>query len=58
MVPGWSEAERKYHPLDCERWIRKNGIRSRSRLMVFGPWGLVATLLEPKGRRARLPPGT
>ena len=31
-------------------------IRSRSLLMVFGPWGLVATLLDPKGRRACLPP--
>lgn len=32
-------------------------IRSRSLLFAFGPWGVVATLVDPKGRRARLPPG-
>ena len=31
MVPGWSQAERKYHPLDCERWIRENRIREAGR---------------------------
>ena len=31
MVPGWSRAERKYNPLDCERWIRENGIREAGR---------------------------
>ena len=32
-------------------------IRSRSLLLVFGPGGLVATLLGPQGRRVRLHPG-
>ena len=31
MVPGWSQAERKYNPLECERWIRENGIREAGR---------------------------
>ena len=30
-VPGWNKAEQKYHPLDCERWIRENGIREAGR---------------------------
>ena len=31
MVPGWRQAERKYNPLDCERWIRENRIREAGR---------------------------
>ena len=31
MVPGWNNAQQKYHPLDCERWIRENGIREAGR---------------------------
>ena len=31
MEPGWSQVERKYNPLDCERWIRQNGIREAGR---------------------------
>jgi len=30
-IPGWNEAERKYEPLDCERWIRENRIRETGR---------------------------
>ena len=30
-VPGWNKAEQKYHPLDCECWIRENGIREAGR---------------------------
>ena len=40
------------------RWLGEHlRIRGSSLLMVFGPWVLVATLLDPKGRRAHLPPG-
>ena len=31
MVPGWSKAEQKYIPLDCDRWIRGNGISEEGR---------------------------
>ena len=30
-VPGWNNAQQKYHPLDCNRWIRENGIREAGR---------------------------
>ena len=31
MVPGWSKAEQRYIPLECERWIGKHGIREAGR---------------------------
>ena len=31
LIPGWNKAEQRYHPLDCERWIRENGIREMGR---------------------------
>ena len=30
-VPGWSGAKQEYVDLDCERWIRENGIREAGR---------------------------
>jgi len=30
-IPGWNEAEQKYVPLDCERWIQENGIQEIGR---------------------------
>ena len=31
MVPGWGGAKQEYVDLDCERWIRENGIREAGR---------------------------
>ena len=31
MVPGWNGAKQEYVGLDCERWIRENGIREAGR---------------------------
>ena len=30
-VPGWNGAKQEYRDLDCERWIRENGIREAGR---------------------------
>lgn len=31
MVPGWNGAKQEYVDLDCERWMRENGIRESGR---------------------------